>query len=212
MHRTFRLGFVALVLLLPLVAVAQEKQRFQSLDEALQAGAILNGRQGPRNVNWIEGGKRYSYTDRDPSTNAPVIRASDPASGRDTTLFATAGTTFPGTNQPFSYDSFQWAQDSKHLVFQTNFRPIYRRSGISDFYIYSLAGHSMQLATRGARTAELSPDGSSLGFERDGDMYVTNLSTHTVKRVTREAAEHVYNGHVTSVYAEEYGVAPDWEW
>ena len=121
MHRTTRLYFVALVLCLPFVAEAQEKQRFANLEEALQAGSILGGRQGPRNVNWIEGGRRYSYTDRDAQTNAPAIRAYDPASGKETTLFTTSGLTFPGTNEPFTYDSFQWAQDSKHLVFQTNF-------------------------------------------------------------------------------------------
>ena len=212
MHRITRLYFVALVLCLPSVAQAQEKQRFANMDEALQAGAVLSGRQGPRNVNWIEGGKRYSYTDRDPQTNAPVIRAYEPVSGKPTTLFTTSGLTFPGTNQPFSYDSFQWAQDSKHLVFQSNFQPIYRRSGISDFYIYSLADRSLQLATKGARTGELSPSGAMLGFERNGDMYVTDLSTHAEKRLTRDASEHVYNGHFDWVYEEEFGLAQAWKW
>ena len=212
MRGTLRLHFVALVLCLPLVAGAQEKQRFSSLDEALQARAILNGRQGPRNVNWIDGGRRFSYTDRDPQTNAQVIRANDPATGRDTTLFATAGLTFPGTNTPFTYDSFQWAQDSRHLVFQTNFRPIYRNSGTSDFYIYSLSGRSMQLATKGARTGELSPNGAMLGFERGGDMYVANLSTRAETRLTRDASDHVFNGHFDWVYEEEFGLGQAWKW
>jgi dipeptidyl-peptidase-4 len=212
MHKTRRFYFAALFLCLPLVAGAQQKQRFSSLDEALQAGAILSGRQGPRNVNWIEGGKRFSYTDRDARTNTPIIRAYDPASGKDTTLFSTAGLTMPGTTQPFRYDSFEWAQDSKHLVFQTNFQPIYRRSGISDFYIYSLADHSMELATKGARTGELSPNGAMLGFERDGDIYVTSLSNHSEKRLTRDASEHVFNGHFDWVYEEEFGQAQAWKW
>jgi dipeptidyl-peptidase-4 len=182
------------------------------MDEALQAGAILNGRQGPRNVNWIDGGTRFSYTDRDTRTGTPIIRAYDPTTGRDSALFTTTGLTFPGTNQPFSYDAFEWAQDSRNLVFQTNFRPIYRRSGISDFYIYSLADHSIQLATKGARTGELSPNGAMLGFERDGDTYVTDLSTHQEKRLTRDASEHIYNGHFDWVYEEEFGLAQAWKW
>jgi len=212
MKRLSRLYFVALVICLPFVAGAQEKQRFANMDEAMQAGGILSGRQGPRNVNWIEGGMRFSYTDRDARTGTPVIRAYDPATGKDTDLFTTTGLTFPGTNQPFSYDAFEWAQDSKHLVFQSNFQPIYRRSGISDFYIYSLADRSMQLATKGARTGELSPNGAMLGFERDGDMYVTNLSTHQERRLTRDASEHIYNGHFDWVYEEEYGLAQAWKW
>ena len=212
MHKTSRLYFVALAIAVPYLAGAQQKQRFASMDEAFQAGAILYGRQGPRNVNWIEGGKRYSYIDRDERTNSPVIRAYDPATGRDELLFTSAGLTLPGTNQPFAYESFQWAQDSKHLVFQTNFQPIFRRSGIADFYIYSLADRSMQLATKGARTGELSPNGAMLGFERDGDIYVTNLSSHQEKRLTSDASEHVYNGHFDWVYEEEFGMAQAWKW
>jgi dipeptidyl-peptidase-4 len=212
MRKTLRPYLNALVVCLPLAVGAQEKQRFSSLDGAFQAGAILRGRQGPSNVNWIEGGRRFSYTDRDPRTGAPLIRSYDPPSGKDTVLFTTAGLTFPGTTRPFTYDGFQWTQDSRHLVFQTNFRPIYRRSGISDFYIYSLADHSMQLATKGARTGELSPNGTILGFERGGDMYVTNVSTHTEKRLTRDSSEHVFNGHFDWVYEEEFGMAQAWKW
>ena len=212
MKRIARQYFVALIVCLPFVASAQEKQRFANMDEAVQAGAILRGRQGPQNVNWIEGGARFSYTDRDVRTGTPLIRVYDPPTGKDTVLFTTTGVTFPGTNQPFAYDGFEWAADSKHLVFQTNFRPIYRRSGISDYYIYSLADRSMQLATKGARTGELSPNGAMLGFERDGDMYVTNLANHQEKRLTKDASEHVYNGHFDWVYEEEFGLAQAWKW
>jgi dipeptidyl-peptidase-4 len=195
MRTTSKLYFVALLIALPIVAGAQQKQRFANMDEALQSGGILRGRLGPRDVNWIEGGKRYSYTDIDAQTRTPVIRAFDPATGKDTLLFTSQGIDFPGTSESFTYDSFQWAQDSRHLVFQSNFQPIFRRSGISDFYIYSLADRTMQLATKGARTGELSPNGAMLGFERDGDMYVTTLSSQQEKRLTRDASVHVYYGH-----------------
>ena len=58
MKKLSRLYFVGLVICLPLVAGGQEKQRFANMDEAMQAGAILTGRQGPRNVNWIEGDRK----------------------------------------------------------------------------------------------------------------------------------------------------------
>jgi dipeptidyl-peptidase-4 len=212
MKKIHRPYFVALVVFLPFVARAQEKQRFSSLDEAMQAGAALRGRQGPQNVNWIEGGARFSYIDRDPRTGTQLIRAYDPPSGKDTVLFSPAGLTFPGTNQPFAYDSFEWAEDSRHLVFQSNFQPLYRNSGISDYYVYSLGDRSLQLATKGARTGELSPNGAMLGFEREGDMYVTNLSSHQEKRLTRDASGHVFNGHFDWVYEEEFGFAQAWKW
>ena len=71
----------------------------------------------------------------------------------------------------------------------------------------------MQLATKGARTGELSPNGAMLGFERDGDMYVTTLATQQPSsRLTRDATEHVYNGHFDWVYEEEFGLAQAWKW
>lgn len=213
--RRFRIGLpvaVATLLVAPRAGSAQQKTRFASLTDALRASGELAGRRGPQDVNWIDGGARYSYTARDPGTGQETIRAVDPATGRDTLLFSAQGLTFPGTSEPFAYESFQWAHDSRHLVFQTHFKQIYRRSGTSDFYIYSLVDHSLRLAARGARTGELSPDGSEIGYERDGDMYVYDLAAKQERRLTTGATEHVFNGHFDWVYEEEFGLAQAWNW
>jgi dipeptidyl-peptidase-4 len=195
------------------VASAQQKQRFTSLAEALAANPVLAGRAGPRGVVWIDGGARFSFTETDAKTGRSEIRAYDPVTGRDSLLFSSGALTFPGTAQPFDYESFQWARDFKHLVFQSNFQPLYRRSGTADFYVYSLASRELTLAGKGARTAELSPDGSMLGEERGGDMYVVDLATKQERRLTSDGgSEHVFNGHFDWVYEEEFGLAQAWNW
>ncbi|MBV9880091.1 MAG: S9 family peptidase [Gemmatirosa sp.] len=206
---------LAVLLLLPLAAAdlgAQAKQRFSSLAEAQQAGGALAGRGGPRRVVWLDGGNRFSFIGTNGQTRRPELRTYDPVSGRDTLLFTSDGLTLPGSTQPFTYQSFQFSRDFKNLVFQSNFQPIYRRSGISDFYVYSLSPKSLQLAGKGARTAELSPDGMLLGEERGGDMYVVDLATKRETRLTQDATEHVYNGHFDWVYEEEFGLAQAWKW
>ena len=197
-------------LFLPGLLRAQGTQRFASLDDALQAGSALGGRGGPAGLTWIEGGARYSYTTS--GANGSVIHGYDPATARDTILFTTDRLNFPGTAKPFSYQSFQWARDFRHLVFQANFQPLYRRSGVSDYYVYSLADRGLTLAATGARTGELSPDGTMLGVERGGDMYVEDLTTHAEKRLTSDATELMYNGHFDWVYEEEFGLAQAWNW
>jgi len=198
----------------PIVAASgqQAKQRYSTVVEALASGGVLAGQSGPRGVVWIDGGKRFSFTTTNPRTNREEIRAYDPATGRDTLLFAAGSLTFPGTTRPFEYESFQWARDFRNLVFQANFQQIYRRSGTADFYVYSLASRTLTLAGKGARTAELSPDGATLGEERNGDMYVVDLSTKQERRLTSDATEHVYNGHFDWVYEEEFGLAQAWSW
>ncbi|HKV70195.1 MAG TPA: DPP IV N-terminal domain-containing protein [Gemmatimonadales bacterium] len=189
---------------------AQQKTRFPDLRSALLAGGAMNGGFGPRGLTWIDGGKRYSYIGG--TGDAEEIRAFDPATGKDTLIFAAKGLTFPDSSEPFSYNQFQWTRDSRNLVFQTNFQPIYRRSGIQDFYVYSLADHTLKLAARGARTAELSPDGSRLGLERGGNMYVYDFAAKRETQLTRDAADLVYNGHFDWVYEEEFGQAQAWNW
>ncbi len=197
---------------LPQRVAAQEKTRLTSFSDWLRAGQALRGEAGPEDVHWIDGGTRYSYIVHDPQTGQETIHATDPVTGRDTVLFSAQGLTFPGGTEAFEYDSFQWAKDSRHLVFQTHFKPIYRNSGTADYYVYTLADHSLQLAASGARTAELSPNGLMLGYERDGDMYVEDLAKKQQTRLTSDATAHVYNGHFDWVYEEEFGLVQAWNW
>ena len=202
--------FVTVCVSLPALATAQDKLRFASLQDAQRAGAALGGGSGPRNVNWIDGGRRYSYIAR--SDSGESIRITDPATGTDSLLFRAEGLTFPGTSDPFEYESFQWAQDSKHLVFQTHFEQLYRRSGTSDYYVYTLADRSMKLGAHGARTAELSPDGAMMGYEREGNLYTYDLNAAKETRLTDDATATKYNGHFDWVYEEEFGLAQAWTW
>lgn len=105
-------GLLLLSSAIPFAAGAQAKQRFATLDEALNASSALTGRSGPRSVNWIDDRARFSFIDRDARTNHSLIKAHDPATGRDTVLFSGEGLFFPGSNEAFSYDSFQWANDT----------------------------------------------------------------------------------------------------
>ena len=189
---------------------AQQKTRFPDLRTALLAGGQMNGGFGPQGLTWIDGGKRYSYTKRD--QEAEEIRSFEPATGRDTLVFSAKGMTFPDSSAPFAYDQFQWTADSRNLVFETNFRSIYRRSGTQDYYVYSIADRSLKLAARGARTAELSPDGAMLGLERGGNMYVYDFASRRETQLTRDASDLVYNGHFDWVYEEEFGLAQAWSW
>jgi len=208
--RTNAFAAIPLALAVAVPLLAQQKIPMRSRAEAGAVSRALSGRRGPQNVNWIEGGRRFSFVVR--TDSGEEIRALDPATGRDTLIFSGRGLTFPGGAEPFAYRSFEWARDSKHLVFQTHFRPLYRNSGTADYWVYSLDDHSLELAARAARTAELSPDGRTLGYERDGDMYVYDLGARKETRLTSDATALAYSGHFDWVYEEEFGFAQAWNW
>jgi dipeptidyl-peptidase-4 len=138
----------------------------------------------------------------------------EPANLKYDLLFTKKGLTFPGTTTPFDYESFQFSHDSKNLVFKSNFRPIYRKSGISDYYVYNLQSKQLKQAAKDARTAELSPDGKKVGVERKGNMFVYDFATGKEKQLTSDATGEnaIFNGHFDWVYEEEFGQPQAWNW
>ncbi len=193
-------------------AQAQDKERYESVKDALQSSGELTGASGPSNINWIDDGDRYSYMQYNAEADANEIRAYRPDTGDDELIFRNKDYTFPVSDSTFEYESFQWSKDSKYIVFQSNFRPVYRRSGISDYYLYSIEGDTLSLLAEDARTAELSPDGQKIGYERDGDLFVYDIASGQETRLTNSGKEFFYNGRFGWVYEEEFGLAQAWSW
>jgi dipeptidyl-peptidase-4 len=214
LKKNFRF-FVPLMILLviyPAGLTCQEKQEYYNIQDAILSSVILKGKSGPVNVNWINNGALYTYTVRNYSTNHKEIREYNPETLEDKLILDVDELRVPSTGRRFNYKSFKWAKDSRHIMFQTNFRKIYRHSGISDYYIFSFEDRSLKLLVKDARTAELSPDGTMVGYERDGNMFVYNIKDRAEKQLTFDATGSIYNGHFDWVYEEEFGIAKAWNW
>lgn len=192
----------------PSFTIAQGKTEYKSLADAMASGRKLAGKTGPRGVDWINNGDKYSFNTKG------SISSKDPATLKEDVIFNNADLKLPGTDSAFKYDEFQWAQDSKHIVFRNNFRKKYRHSGISDYYVYDVASKQLKTAAKNARSAELSPDGSKVGIERDGNMYVYNFANDKETQLTNDATGElgIFNGHGDWVYEEELEVAKAWNW
>ena len=211
--RIFRLTTSLLITLAAALPAQQtQKQRLTSVEEALAASSALAGRSGPRSVNWIDAGERFAYTINNAQTRREEIKRYDPATLKEDLLLDTRELTLAGQKEPLQYRSFQWARDSKHLLFQTNFRPIFRRSGLADFYLYSIPEKRLQMVAKDARTAELSPDGRFVGYERGGDMFTYDLTTKAERQLTWVGSDTIFNGAFDWVYEEEFGQAQGWKW
>jgi dipeptidyl-peptidase 4 len=200
------------VLAFPLFVFAQQKQPYENLTQALISTRRLIGKPGPRSLNWIDGGNEYSYTKMNPLNSTGDIHLYDPENGKDELIFNNAGMKFPGTDIVFDYNSFQWAHDSKHILFKTNAKKLYRKSAISDYYFYSLGNKTLKLAVQSARTAELSPDGSMIGIEREGNMFIYNFNANKETQLTFDTSSDIYNGHYDWVYEEEFDQPVAWNW
>jgi dipeptidyl-peptidase-4 len=198
------------LLILLTVAVAAQKKQYESLMEALVSGSALRGDPGPSGLEWIRESDRYSFTKRD--GRSQQIWTYDIKSGEEKLVFNAGDHLFPGTEQAFRYRSFQWTHDYRFLLFQTNFQRIWRYSGNADYYLYSLEDNTLKTIVKGAFTAEVSPDGTKVGYGKEGDLYAFDLSTGKHTRLTDDGADKYYNGRFGWANEEEFGLVQAWSW
>lgn len=203
---------VCLLFLIVCPVETAAQREYQNIEHALFSTSQLTGARGPKNVTWIEGGDRYSYMQFNQSESSNEIRVYDPATGDDELIFRNSNHTFPGSDEAFSYESFQWSNNFQFLVFQSSFDPIYRNSGTADYYYYSVEDETIKLIARDAFTAELSPDGQKVAYHRDGEMHVIDLNSGENKQLTFNSQENVFNGRFGWVYEEEFSLVQAWKW
>ncbi|MFU8812450.1 MAG: S9 family peptidase [Balneolaceae bacterium] len=214
-NRLLQVLLLSITLTLSLLAdglQGQNPDRYTSLQHALFSGGQLTGDRGPQNVTWVEGGNRFSYMVRDFAAGTTNIYLSDPATGEEEMIFTSANVAYPGTNEPFEFRSFQWSSDFRFLIFQSNFEPVWRYSGNADYYMYSLETGDVRPVVEGAFTAELSPDGTSIAYHRDGEMFVFDLESEQETQLTDDSAPNLFNGRFGWVYEEEFGQVQAWRW
>jgi dipeptidyl-peptidase-4 len=65
---------------------------------------------------------------------------------------------------------------------------------------------------KNARTVHISPDGSKVGYGRNGNMFVHDLGSSNEKQLTDDATKHIFNGHFDWVYEEEFSQTRAWRW
>lgn len=197
-----------ITLLLLSVTLFGQKLTFNSLPEAYRHS--LRGERPPSGVEWMGDNQSYSFTKNSRSGSQIWIR--DIPSGEERMVFSSSEAVFPGTEDAFRYASFAWTSDYQHLLFQTNFQPVWRNSGHADYYLYSLDSKELKLIVENAFTAEVSPDGSMVGYGKDGDLYTYNLAGDKHTRLSKDGAKDYYNGRYGWANEEEFGLVQAWAW
>lgn len=114
-----------------------------------------------------------------------------------------------------SVGSYEFSNDEKQVLLQTNNEPIYRRSFTASYYIYSRITKEIKPLTANGKQsfATFSPDGSKVAFTRGNNLFYIDLSTGKEVQVTRDGElNHIINGSTDWVYEEELGFAKAFSW
>lgn len=110
---------------------------------------------------------------------------------------------------------FQFSpQENRLLIWETH-KPVYRRSWVTTYYVYDRKRDRIEpLSERtDQRNALFSPDGRSIAFSSDNNLYIKRLDFGSELEVTTDGLPNqVINGTADWVYEEEFMVTGLYDW
>ena len=112
-------------------------------------------------------------------------------------------------------EDYSFSADERKLLLQTEKRSIYRRSFIARYFVYDLEARTLlPLSSTGRESyATFSPDGSTVAFVRDNNLFYVTLQGMAEQRVTDDGQfNSIINGTTDWVYEEEFSFVTGFEW
>ncbi len=111
--------------------------------------------------------------------------------------------------------NYQFSADETKLLLETESEPIYRHSTKSNNYVYDVAAKSTVAVSKNGKQqyASFSPEGKSVCFVRDNNLYLVNLSTNQETQITSDGKRNeIINGATDWVYEEEFSFDKGFQW
>jgi dipeptidyl-peptidase-4 len=214
-----RIIFPVALLVTGMASVATEAQLSSNMQNMIRridsgefGGGIRGGGRGARGGGprrWVDGGQGYTSTER-----GDLVRY-DTATGKREVLMSAKEMTPPGLERGLTPGESTFS-NSNRLLFATNPRTVMIRKTANDYWVLNKSRGSWRRlggkAGSGLLYAKLSPDGTRAAYVRGKDLYVENVDSGTIKRLTNDGSEDVVNATSDWVNEEEFYIRDAFEW
>ena len=113
------------------------------------------------------------------------------------------------------FEGYEMSADEQKILLSAGFEPLYRHSGVSDYYIYDVKEKTFtKISNNGKqRLTTLSPDGTKVAFVRDNNLYWMDLATLEEHAITTDGkVNEIINGTTDWVYEEEFAITQGFQW
>ncbi|MDX2436129.1 MAG: DPP IV N-terminal domain-containing protein [Acidobacteriota bacterium] len=171
-------------------------------------------------ARWLVDGSGYTTLELSPDfEEAKDIIRYDPAT-EERVVMVPAAALVPGEGvEPLEIDDYQWSEDGTQLLVFTNTERVWRRNTRGDYWLLNI--ETAAFRKLGGKTpestmmfAKISPDGQRVAWVNfdDKDLYVQDLATLDVTRLTDDKGEHIINGTSDWVYEEEFDLRDGFRW
>jgi len=183
-------------------------------------------------ARWLENGTGYTTledsqapiesepppSDEDSKDERPrdILRY-EPESGMREIIVPSARLIPKDESQPLKIEDYSWSKDGKKLLVFTNAERVWRKDTRGDYWVLDLASWELQklggdCEPSSLMFAKFSPDGKSVAYVRQTNIYVQNLKDLRITQLTKDDSDTIINGTSDWVYEEEFSLRDGFRW
>jgi dipeptidyl-peptidase 4 len=217
------LSAVVLIAFSIAVAIAAPSSAYAQLRESaakLIASTVGNPEfrlKSFRGGTWLGNGD--SYLDLEPSasgTGSDIVKYQTATGARE--ILVAADRLIPvGEKTPLAVEEYRMSPDGHRVLVFTNSKTVWRRNTRGNYWVLDLASGALHKLGGDAPASSLmfakfSPDSSKVGYVRGTDVYVEDLVSRKITRLTQDGSDTIINGTSDWVNEEEFDIRDGFAW
>lgn len=166
---------------------------------------------------WAEEGPVVTYVEAEASSGATNLVAYNLETGERTVLIDGRRLRAPDVDRLIEIEGYEYSADGRRVLLYTDSEKVWRDNTKGFYYVFDLEAGTLQPVAPRAEGlqmfAKFSPDGDAVAFVRDRDLFVRDLETMRVTRLTNDGSPGgIINGTTDWVYEEEFHFRDGFAW
>ena len=169
-------------------------------------------------ARWLEDGTFYTTLEPSGAVTGgrDLVRYETESAVR--TILVSASLLMPeGAESPMSIQGYEWSPDGSRLLVFTNSRRVWRQNTRGDYWVLDLETYDLRQigADRPESSlmfAKFDPAGERVGYVSEHDLFVEDIASGEVVRLTDDGSGTLINGTFDWVYEEEFFARDGFRW
>jgi dipeptidyl-peptidase-4 len=167
-------------------------------------------------TRWLNGGSGYTTLESADGGGRDIVQYGTD-SGERMVLVSASVLVPTGAEEPLSIQSYEWSSDGSRLLIFTNTRRVWRNNTRGDYWVLDRNTGALTKLGDDAPEASLmfakfDPAGNRVAYRQEFDLYVEDLRSGDIVRLTQDGSRTIINGTTDWVYEEEFSLRDAFLW
>jgi len=164
-----------------------------------------------RGLKWTPDGNAYTRI-----KEGNIVRI-DAKTEAETVVIRKEQLAIPGTTKALTPQSYAFNNTNTRLLVFTNTAKVWRYNTRGDYWVLDILSNKLKqmgrtLPAQSLMFAKFSPDGRKCAYVSEHNLFVEDVSSGVITKLTRDGSRKVINGTFDWVYEEEFGCRDGFRW